>query len=207
MIEITKTPIFTQEIYTFNLPDFKIYEEQIKQIILVESNKAIHGIDTSPDLECNVKAKRTAWNSHKKYNILNQLSSDIAKYVGQIIESENYDVPEIETKNCWINWYGKGQNALPHNHRSTISAVLFVDVEDTDAVLMFHSDQNLVLHKKTDTHTNFSDIKTLKAHNGLVVCFDGSIFHSVTPNLSDHNRVTFAVNYTVHYPEPERNEY
>jgi len=81
MIEITKTPIFTQEIFSFTLPNFETYKKQIQQIVLVEDNKSIHKIDTSPKLECNVKAKRTAWNSNQKYESLNNLCEDIAFYI------------------------------------------------------------------------------------------------------------------------------
>ena len=49
MIQVTKTPIFTQEIFSFTLPNFETYKKQIQQIVLVEDNKSIHKIDTSPE--------------------------------------------------------------------------------------------------------------------------------------------------------------
>jgi len=206
MVDIKKIPIFTEEVCFFNIPNFKDWENKIKQIILVEENKNLHGIDTSPSDECNVKAKRTAWNSHLRYQTLHDLSELIRTYIKKYIEKENYDIPNIRTDNCWINWYGKNQHALPHMHGPVISVVLFVDVEETDAKLMFHANRNLSLVKKEDSHSNFSNVKTITPKNGLCVFFDGKIMHSVSANTSDKDRITVAINYHPEY-EQKRNEY
>ena len=79
--------------------NFETYKKQIQQIVLVEDNKSIHKIDTSPEDECNVKAKRTAWNSNQKYQILDNLCEDIAMYIQKFIDNQGYDIPEIITQN------------------------------------------------------------------------------------------------------------
>lgn len=199
MIEIVKTPIFTREVYSFLLPNFEQIKKDIEQIIKVEENVNLHGINTQPDDACNVKAKRTAWNSHQKYPVLNVLSETIKQYITSFIEQEDYDIPVITTKNCWINWYAKNQNALPHIHGNNLSVVLFVDVEDSDAKFLMHSNDNFVLHKKTDVGVNFNNIKHLTPKNGTVLFFDGNTMHSVSPNFSNNLRITVAINYLVEY--------
>ena len=87
-----------------------------------------------------------------------------------------------------------------------LSAVLFVDVEETGASFLCHANNNFVLQKKTDVHTNFSNLVQIKAINGTVLFFDGSVMHSVTPNLTDKKRITVAVNYRVKYSKT-RDEY
>jgi len=206
MIEIIKTPIFTQEVFSFKLPNFETYKRQIEQIVLVEDNKSIHKIDTSPTYECSVRANRTAWNSNQKYEPLNNLCEDIAVYIKKFIKSEGYDVPNIVTKECWINWYNKGHNAVPHNHSNCLSAVLFVDTEKTSASFLCDANNYLVLHKKTDVNTNFNNLVEIKAIDGTVLFFDGSIVHSVTPNLTDKKRITVAINYRAKY-DNVRDEY
>tara|TARA_R100001086_G_scaffold21404_2_gene10367 strand:- start:2447 stop:3067 length:621 start_codon:yes stop_codon:yes gene_type:complete len=206
MIEIVKTPIFTHEVFSFRLPNFENYKKQIEQIILVEDNKSIHKIDTSISLEDNVKAKRTAWNSHQKYQPLKNICDDISIYIQEFIYKEDYDIPYLELEECWINWYGKGQNAVPHHHGPSLSVVLFVDVEDTDASFYFHANKNLVLHKKSDVKTNFNNHVEVKAKNGTVLFFDGRTMHSVSPNLKNKTRVTMAMNFKAVYTE-KRNEY
>ena len=82
-IEINRVPIFVNEIFYFQLPDFKVWQEKIKQIVLVEENKLLN---SSPTEECNIKAKRTAWNSHYRYPALNDLSKEIQKYLQILIK-------------------------------------------------------------------------------------------------------------------------
>ncbi len=62
MVDINRFSIFKSEVFSFELPNFNFWKQQIEQIILVEDNKNIHGQDTTPDERCNVMAKRTAWN-------------------------------------------------------------------------------------------------------------------------------------------------
>ena len=95
MIEILKTPIFTHEVFSFSLPNFETYKKQIEQIVLVEENKSIHKIDTSPEDECNVKAKRTAWNSHQKYHALQKICDDVSDYIVGLIGMEKVKTPYL----------------------------------------------------------------------------------------------------------------
>ena len=83
--------------------------------------------------------------------------------------------------------------------------VVFVDVEDTDAKFFFHSNENMVLVKKDETSTNFTNIKEVNVKNGTVVFFDGSLTHSVSPNTTNKKRITVAVNYSVVYPTLREN--
>jgi len=205
-LQINRLPIFTTEVFSFQLPNFKEWQKQIKQIVLVEDNKQIHNFSTTPEEECNVMAKRTAWNSHDRYPVLNLLCNEIKTFLNSFIENENYDVPELYAHECWINWYTKNNYAQPHEHGSCLSVVFFVDVEDTDAKFFFHSDNNFVLVKKKETKTNFNNVKHVKVKDGTVLFFDGSVRHSVSQNNTDNKRITVAINFNVKY-EKNRNEY
>ena len=206
MVEINRLPIFTQEVFYFTLPNFEEWKKQIKEIILVEENKNIHSHDTSPEEACNVMAKRTAWNSHQRYSALHMLCNEVKIYLKKFIEKENYDVPDLEVMDCWINWYKKNQYAQPHQHGGVSSFVLFVDVEKSDSKFFFHSNNNAVFIKKEETYTNFSNTIQVDAKDGTVLFFDGSVRHSVSPNDTDNNRVTVAINFNPEYDE-ERKEY
>jgi uncharacterized protein (TIGR02466 family) len=196
---INRLPVFTQEVFYFTLPNFEEWQKQIKQIILVEENKNIHKHDTSPKESCNVMAKRTAWNSHERYESLNLLCLEIDKYLSFFIKQEGYDMPKLKVHDCWINWYTKNNFSQPHRHGSHLSVVVFLDVEDTDAKFFFHSNENMVLIKKNETNTNFTNLKEVNVKNGTVIFFDGSLYHSVSPNTTDKKRITVAMNYDVIY--------
>jgi|TARA_R100001594_G_scaffold31847_3_gene59267 uncharacterized protein (TIGR02466 family) len=198
-MKITKVPIFTQEIFYFQLPNFDKWKKQINQIILVEDNK-IHKHSTVPEKECNVMAKRTAWNSHERYGALNLICHEIMKTIKVAVDKENYDIPDLEIDECWLNWYKQNQYAQPHHHGATLSAVLFVDVEKSNSKFFFHSDHSAVFVKKDDVNTSFrNNIKQLNAKDGIVIFFDGSINHSVSSNTTDNTRVTMAINFNVKY--------
>ena len=202
--QINKLPIFTQEIFYFELPNFNEWKEQINQIILVEDNKQIHNHNTAPEENCNVMAKRTAWNSHERYSSLNLICEEIEKNIKIFVDKEGYDIPNLKVIDCWLNWYKQNQYAQPHKHGNALSAVLFVNVEKSNSKFFFHSDNNAVFIKKTDSHTNFSNVKEVSAKDGTVIFFDGSIFHSVSSNTTDNTRITMAVNFSVNYSEKRK---
>tara|TARA_R100000030_G_scaffold52066_1_gene39191 strand:+ start:1907 stop:2524 length:618 start_codon:yes stop_codon:yes gene_type:complete len=202
-IKINRVPIFVNEIFHFTLPNFDMWQKRIKQIVLVEENSSLN---TTPDNECNIKASRTAWNSHERYPAMGELAFELDKYLKMFIKNEGYDVPRLEIQTSWINWYKKNQHATPHKHGDSLAVILFVDVEDTDAQLCFHADNNAVFIKKEDSNSNFSNFKTLDAKNGTVLFFDGSISHSVSANNTNKNRISAAFNYIPRY-DKKRNEY
>ena len=206
MVEINKIPIFTQEVFHFTLPNFEEWKKHINQIVLVEENKNIHTHETTPKEACNVMAKRTAWNSHQRYQILNDLCEEISLHLKKFIKKEGYDIPTLRIKNCWVNWYEKNQHARPHNHGPHLSVIFFVDVEKTDGKLFFYSNDYTVLTKKEETFSNHSNVVQIDAKNGTVLFFDGSISHSVSANTTNNRRVTVAINFVVEYNET-RKEY
>ena len=205
-IQINRLPVFTTEIFSFQLPNFNNWQKEIKQIVLVEDNKEMHDHSSIPKEGCNVMAKRTAWNSHERYTSLKILCNEIADYLHSFVKNEGYDVPIFRVSDCWINWYNKDNYAQPHHHGAVLSVVVFIDVEDTDAKFFFHANNNLVLIKKEEASTNFSNIKHVKVKNGTVVFFDGALRHSVSQNTTDKKRITVAINFTPKY-ERKRNEY
>ena len=79
-----------------------------------------------------------------------------------------------------------------------------MNVEKSNSKFFFHSDNNAVFIKKTDSHTNFSNIKEVNVKDGTVIFFDGSISHSVSQNTTDNTRITMAVNFSVNYSEKRK---
>ena len=206
-MQINRLKIFTDEAFYFDMPDFNVWKKHIENIILIEENNEKNNLDTEPENECNVKAKRTAWNSHARYPVLNDLSLKIKQILSDFIDKEGYDIPNLVLRDCWINWYTKDQHATPHTHDPDLSVVFFVDVEDSGANFLFHSSKNFILTKtKKDKLLSVNALKKIDVKNGTVVFFDGAIPHSVSSNLSDKRRVTVAMNFKAVY-NSERNEY
>ena len=49
MTHIDKTTVFTKEVYSFTMPNHEKWSKKIKDIILVENNKELHGHTTIPE--------------------------------------------------------------------------------------------------------------------------------------------------------------
>jgi uncharacterized protein (TIGR02466 family) len=205
-LEITKHNIFVEEAWSFIMPDHEKWRKEIKNIILVENNKEIHKHTTIPGGDCNIKAKRTAWDSHYRYPSIRSLTSELSNIIKEWIKQENFDAPAIEIKDCWINWYGKNNHAVPHFHGVHLALVYFVDVEDSKADFLFIREDRYELIRKENNETFHNNMKYVKVKNGTVLMFNGALMHSVTPNLSNSTRITFAANYVVDYEAHTENK-
>jgi uncharacterized protein (TIGR02466 family) len=203
-LEIMKHNIFVEEAWSFTMPDHEKWRKEIKDIILVENNKEIHKHTTIPEEDCNVKAKRTAWDSHYRYPSIRSLTDELSNIIGDWIKKENFDAPYINVQDCWINWYNKNDHAVPHSHGVHLSLVYFVDVEDSGADFLFLKSGKFELIRKENNETFHNNIKYVKVKNGTVLMFNGALMHSVTPNLSNSTRITFAANYKVDYKEKRK---
>jgi len=199
MINIEKHTIFTDDIYSFVMPAHEDWSEKIKNIITVEDNKEIHQHTTIPKEACNVMGRRTAWDSHLRYPILQSLIKELEKIIQIFIEKENFDAPILRLQECWINWLKKNDHVLPHIHPRHLVLVYAVDVEETGADLLWIKNNSYQLAKKGEKTTTRNDVKSLKIKNGSVVMFNGNLLHAVTPNLSNKTRVTFIANFEVGY--------
>jgi len=197
MINIEKHTIFTEDIYSFVMPAHEDWSEKIKNIITVEDNKEIHQHTTIPKEACNVMGRRTAWDSHLRYPILQSLIKELEKIIQIFIEKENFDAPILKLQECWINWLKKNDHVLPHIHPRHLVLVYAVDVEETGADLLWIKSDSYQLANKGEKIRN--DIKSLKIKNGSVLMFNGNLLHAVTPNLSNKTRVTFIANFEVGY--------
>jgi len=209
MSSIERIPIFTEEVFAFHLHDHENWKKLIHAIITVEENKNIHKFSTELDRECNIKARRTAWDSHLQYPVVKQLDEIIKKVIFKLIKEQNFDAPYVTTIESWINWYSKNQFANFHNHiPSHLSAVYFVDVEKSKANFVINKPTSFRLVKKEDKNNFFYNTsKIINVKDGTVVFFPSYLDHFVTPNESQHKRVTVAFNYVVEYDKEERSKY
>ena len=186
------------------MPAHEDWSEKIKNIITVEDNKEIHQHTTIPKEACNVMGRRTAWDSHLRYPILQSLIKELEKIIQIFIEKENFDAPILRLQECWINWLKKNDHVLPHIHPRHLVLVYAVDVEETGADLLWIKSDSYQLANKGEKTTTRNDVKSLKIKNGSVLMFNGNLLHAVTPNLSNKTRVTFIANFEVGYTKERK---
>ena len=194
---INRLPIFTQEIFYYELENLNYWQEKIQHIIVAEETN----LKTEPSEIFNVFAGRTDWNSHQRYKALNDLGGEIRLSLEKFIKKEGYDIPSLALHECWINWYKKDQYAVPHKHDNFLAVVLFLNVENSDSYFFVHADNNAVLQKKQKNNVTYNNLKQINVKDGTVLFFDGKVMHSVSPNKSNKTRVTVAFNYMPIYDE------
>ena len=198
-VEVQRTTIFTNDVYSFELPNFSSWKQKILNIVNIENNGLII---SKPDEECSVKAGRTAWNSHLRYKDLDDLSNIVTDIIKSSVHDEGYDIPELGVLDCWINWYKNNEFTEKHTHRNYLAVVLFVDTNNSTGDFYFHQDVQSIFSKKVDADTNYvSDLRKIDIKDGTVIFFDGSLNHSVSPNTTRNLRITTAWNLKPYYPE------
>ena len=138
-IEISKHKLFTEEIYSFNMPDFNYWKKEINEIVKIENN-AVHNHSTDLKFLSNIQARRTAWDTHLRYPSMLNISKEFIKIIESFVKSEDFDVPSINLTELWINWYVKNQMAVPHCHGTAFSLVFFVDVEKSNTSFLINKD-------------------------------------------------------------------
>ena len=206
-IEISKHKLFTEEIYSFNMPNFDYWKKEINEIVKIENN-AVHNHSTDLKFLSNIQARRTAWDTHLRYPSMLNISKEFIKIIESFVKSENFDVPSINLTELWINWYVKNQMAVPHCHGTAFSLVFFVDVEKSNTSFLINKEyKKFFLMKKSNTNTFNNSIVDIKVKDGTCLMFDGGLNHSTTPNLTDHKRITLAANFEASYPTLKKNVY
>ena len=173
MIEIQKLPIFVDEVNFFTMPNHEHWKEQIHNIVKVEDNKNIHKFTTTPNEEDNVKANRTAWDSHLRYPAIGELTNEITDIIHSSILKDGYDAPYLSVGDAWINWYSKNQFAQPHYHSAHLAVVYFVDTEGSGSDFIFTRKDHYRLLKKENENTITNIHKKMNIKDGTVVFLMG----------------------------------
>ena len=206
MIEITKLPIFVEEVNFFTMPNHEYWKEQILNIVKVEANNNIHKFTTQPDEEWNVKANRTAWDSHLRYPAMAELTEKILDIIHLSVTQDGYDAPSLIAEEAWINWYKKKEFAVPHYHGTHMAVVYFVDTEETFSNFIFTKNDHFRLTKKENEKTITNISKQINIKDGTVIFFNGNLWHAVSANLSERLRITYASNVKVGYYKERDNK-
>ncbi len=194
-IKVNKQDIFVDSFWSFMMPDHQHWKKQLENIVMVEKNKDIHNFSNENKENKPVQAHKTSWDSHHRYPAVFNIMDLIATTIGQSIEQDGWEAPQLNPMNCWINWYEKNQYAQTHNHFNLLSAVYFAKIEKSPSKFFFHREDRFRLQKKNED----SNIKLLIPKEGSVIFFNGCQAHSVSANTSDETRITLAINFNGEY--------
>jgi len=204
---MNKHSLFSQKCWSFTLTRHEEYKNKINQILLVGENdpnfripgkKSINAGSLEYPDQTNVYAWRSDWYLHSSFPILYELCEDIKPFLAQIIKEEKIkNTSAIETKDCWINKYKKGDFAQPHIHEpSEWSVVYFMNIpKDGGAVFRVHNPVGITYNSELLENFRTLDINVKE---GSVIIMSGALRHEVTPSTSEEERITVAMNFRIY---------
>ena len=204
---MTRHSLFSQKCWSFTLTHHEEYKRKINQILLVDKNNpnfrvSADNSDESVSLkdhtQTNVYAWKSNWHLHHSFPILEELCEEIKPYLTQIIKEEKIKhTSTIETMNCWVNKYQKNDFACPHTHENTQWSAVYMMKIPSDSSSLFRIHNPLGTTYNSELLENFA-ILDINTKEGVVVITSGALKHEVTPNKSEEERITVAMNFRTH---------
>ena len=179
-INLNKTSWYPVDVFDCNI-DTSFCDRVIK---FVEEEK--HNWEKDLDY---VKATTTGYDGIK-YPIIKEISEFICSKILPVIgQSNNWKYNNWWTKSAWINFYQKGDAAVPHCHYlDHYSAVLIIKPAEGNLVFvdprkMLSMDPKFVQHYE----------QRINEEAGKLILFPNYLMHYVTPCESE--RITIAFNF------------
>ena len=218
---MNKHTLFSQKCWSFTLARHEEYKRKINQILLVHEKDpnfripkvkadgiggAVVDMNNDTDFkinncrleshdQTNVYAWKSDWFLHCSFPILNELCEDIKPCLSKIIKEEKIkNTSEIQTINCWINRYKKGDFAQlhTHDHNSWIAVYFMNSPQDSEAVFRVHNPLGITYNSGLLENFRTLDVNVKE---GSVIIMSGAIRHEATPNTSEEERITIPMNF------------
>ena len=202
---MTKHPLFTQKCWSSELPRHEEYKRLINQIILLDKTDPNFRLNENGTFlksreQTNVYAWRSDWHLHQYFPIFKELCGEIKPFLTQIIKEEKIrDTSTIETINCWVNKYKKGDFAQPHSHGSDAWTAVYFMNSPKDSEAVFRVRNPLGVSYNSELLENFATLD-VNVKEGSVIVMPGALKHEVTPNTSEEERITVAMNFRMFNP-------
>lgn len=124
-----------------------------------------------------------------------EISAEISSCCQQV------GLPKLRIYNSWINVNPPGAYNQLHNHIGAIfSGVYYISVSPNQGNLKFQRSDNAEYHlPETIVHPTYFNMfeATYAPKNNALLIFPGWLKHSVEPNMSNHDRISFSFNYGI----------
>lgn len=124
-----------------------------------------------------------------------ELSEKILEHGNIYAKELNY--PEVAHDNIWCNINTKGDHNVIHSHPNTrISGVYYVKTPENCGNIIFYSPAfHVLLQSNLYTDNEYSALTWhMPAIKGMLYLFPSWLLHTVQPNMSEEERISFAFN-------------
>jgi len=178
-IELQRTPWFTTEVFSFFVDEH--YCDAVNDIVAKDSDDWQSGLK-------NVKAKTSNWDG-LRYPVIKELANFASeKVLPSIGETKNFKHNNWITREAWINFYEKDNQAIPHHHFfSDFCGILITKTKESN--LKFISP--LMVHGYFKEFMNADSIQRINEKKGLFIFFPSYLFHQVEECKEERISVAF----------------
>jgi len=190
--------IFGECIYIGTVKEEK--HKKIKELLLSEKNEKPFGSWGLCQVDSTFFTKEVLVNSNiNSYDEI--LNEELITHMNNINSYIKFVV-----QNCWHNIYKKGDFQEPHHHinpDSTSLACIYC-ISESDAKLYF-TNQNCLLQKMSNMNSVFKNENYKENYypdlkEGTILIFPSYLYHGVSPQKTDSERITIACNLKVIFP-------
>ena len=186
--------LFPTLIHEFKIPDFR--QETLLRYCYEERDKNIEGV---------YKSNRGGWQSQDHYCLFNNpINTALRLSLSDWVNNSNTfeKGTQMEVQAMWININGNGSYNMKHNHpNSDMSGVFWISTPEDSGQLVFESPNAFGQNRQISKYSN--DIKSrtnaypafdVDPHEGTIMFFPASLYHSVTVNKCKHSRISAGFN-------------
>ena len=181
-------PLFSIPIYTTDFyidKNIKTYLNKIPTIL----NKDSH---------CYISKNTSLLNSENFKQLTKEIIKHITKYKLNVLEIKDHI--QLHITDSWLVKHKQNNYGPMHNHfNSLISGVLYIKVPENSGDITFHKpgyfnyEPSIALDYKNYNFHNSSSW-TLNVKENLLILFPSNLMHSISPNLSNKDRLVLAFN-------------
>jgi len=201
ILDINPEPI---GLFTFPLSKHIKYKNQLKLIYENASNDLRQEFHNEKNVQhiCNISNQ----NLFNSFSELNELKSDLQKFVLTYIEFLGYECDEIIINSAWLNKSDEKSTLAYHNHcNSYISANYFINYNpDLHSSLTFRNDRASLgrnqdfpffkLKKSKKKSIYNSDVINIDANEGQVIVWRSNQSHGYFEPNKANGRMTLSLN-------------
>ena len=188
---------FPTPVWTLQLDDYKLINEQMYKFIKITQSKDQQGISKS-----NIKG----WHS-KDFNMQEIEPKNFIKFIlpaiEQVITDMNWEKQKqsININNMWAIINTGGSANLRHQHgNSTISGAYYVRAPKNSGDIVFYDPRPAPVYtypKALNPNLLNAQVNGISPKEGALVLFPSYLDHSVNENLSNEERIVISFNITI----------
>ena len=188
---------FPTPVWTLQLDDYQLINEQMYKFIKITQSKDQQGISKS-----NIKG----WHS-KDFNMQENEPKNFIKFIlpaiEQVITDMNWEKQKqsVNINNMWAIINTGGSANLRHQHgNSTISGAYYVRAPKNSGDIVFYDPRPAPVYtypKAVNPNLLNAQVNGISPKEGALVLFPSYLDHSVNENLSNEERIVISFNILI----------